>query len=307
MPSALSIDSLTKVYDGKITALDGVSMEISQGEFFGLLGPNGAGKTTLINILGNLVRPTSGSAKVMGYDVVTNSMEVKRQIGIVPQEIIFDPFFTLRQYLKQQSSYYGIYANDDWIDELLHSLGLTSQASTNTRKLSGGMKRRMMVALALVHKPAVVILDEPTAGVDVSQRRNLWSFIKKLNEEGTTVILTTHYLKEAEELCERIVMINHGSVLADEKTRDLLSNSRYHAKCINLRLADGGKLPTDLGFESTPDTTEPGLYHIHVDEYEDIEGILKNLRTKKIKISDLELTSTDLEEVFVSLTGNNKP
>lgn len=204
-------------------ALDNVSLTIEHGEFFGLLGPNGAGKTTLISIIAGLASATTGRAQVCGHDVITNFREARRALGVVPQELVYDPFFTVRETLRIQSGYFGLRNNDDWIDEILANLGLSDKAETNMRALSGGMKRRVLVAQALVHRPPVIILDEPTAGVDVDLRRNLWEFISRLNKAGHTILLTTHYLEEAEELCGRIAMLSNGKIAALDTTSALLS------------------------------------------------------------------------------------
>lgn len=222
MTAAVSIVDVVKHF-GMLQALAGVSLEIGEGEFFGLLGPNGAGKTTLISTLAGLLRPDSGSLKVMGYDVVSEFGEARRRLGMVPQELVFDPFFSVRETLRIQSGYFGIRNNDDWIDEILANLDLTSKAETNMRRLSGGMKRRVLVAQALVHKPPVMVLDEPTAGVDVELRQGLWQFIRRLNGEGHTIILTTHYLEEAEALCNRIALLKQGRVVALDTTANLLA------------------------------------------------------------------------------------
>src|SRR3954469_5317162 len=222
---AISFQSVSKTYStarGSFKALDGVSFDIEEGEFFGLLGPNGAGKTTLISVLAGLVRPSDGRVLVRGHDVQTAYADARRQIGVVPQELVFDPFFTVREALRIQSGYFGVKNNDAWIDELLASLGLADKAQSNMRQLSGGMKRRVLVAQALVHRPPVIVLDEPTAGVDVELRQTLWQFIARLNKEGHTVLLTTHYLEEAEALCGRIAMLKQGKVVALERTSDLL-------------------------------------------------------------------------------------
>ncbi|AWB34905.1 ABC transporter ATP-binding protein [Orrella marina] len=204
-------------------ALQDVSLQVEHGEFFGLLGPNGAGKTSLISILAGLARATEGKASVCGYDVFSEFKHARRSLGVVPQELVYDPFFTVRETLRLQSGYYGLRHNDDWIDEILHNLGLTDKASTNMRALSGGMKRRVLVAQALVHRPPVIVLDEPTAGVDVDLRRSLWEFISRLNKQGHTILLTTHYLEEAEALCGRIAMLKQGKVIALDTTEALLA------------------------------------------------------------------------------------
>lgn len=224
-PSAVSVQAVKKTYSssrGSVQALKGIDLEISSGEFVGLLGPNGAGKTTLIQVLAGLVHATSGSAFILGHDVRQDAFAARRCLGVVPQELVFDPFFTVRETLRIQSGYFGIENNDAWINELLENLGLTDKADANMRALSGGMKRRVLVAQALVHRPPVIVLDEPTAGVDVELRQSLWQFIKRLNAEGHTVLLTTHYLEEAQSLCDRIILLKAGQVLADEKTQTLL-------------------------------------------------------------------------------------
>ena len=220
--SAISFKHLTKNY-GSLVALNDVSLDIEEGEFFGLLGPNGAGKTTLISILAGLCRPTTGSVEVMGHDVQADFRSARRLLGIVPQELVFDPFFTVRETLQFQSGYFGIKNNGEWIDEILHHLGLADKANKNMRALSGGMKRRVLVAQALVHRPPVIVLDEPTAGVDVELRQSLWKFISRLNKEGHTIVLTTHYLEEAQELCGRIAMLKKGQIVALDTTANLLA------------------------------------------------------------------------------------
>ncbi len=209
-------------------ALKNVSLRIEPGEFFGLLGPNGAGKTTMISILAGITKATQGTAKVYGYDVQSEYRQSRRALGVVPQELVYDPFFTVRETLRLQSGYFGLRNNDDWIDEILHHLGLSDKANANMRALSGGMKRRVLVAQALVHKPPVIILDEPTAGVDVDLRRNLWEFITSLNRAGHTILLTTHYLEEAEALCGRIAMLKAGEIIALDTTANLLKSAGGH-------------------------------------------------------------------------------
>jgi ABC-2 type transport system ATP-binding protein len=223
--SALSIRDVKKCY-GTLKALDGVSLEIEQGEFFGLLGPNGAGKTTLITSMAGLCTPDSGSIQVMGHDVLKDFRIARRQLGVVPQELVFDPFFSVRETLRFQSGYFGLNHNDDWIDEIMANLDLTTKADANMRSLSGGMKRRVLVAQALVHRPPVIVLDEPTAGVDVELRQSLWKFISSLNQAGHTIVLTTHYLEEAEALCGRIAMLKQGRLVALDTTENLLAKHR---------------------------------------------------------------------------------
>jgi ABC-2 type transport system ATP-binding protein len=209
---------------GALCALAGVSLEVRQGEFFGLLGPNGAGKTTLINVIAGLARASAGSAAVLGADVVADYRRARRLLGVVPQELVYDPFFTVRETLRFQSGYFGLRANDAWIDEIMHTLDLDAKADANMRSLSGGMKRRVLVAQALVHKPPVIVLDEPTAGVDVELRQDLWQFVRRLNRDGHTIVLTTHYLEEAEEHCQRIAMLKAGRIVALDTTLNLLAN-----------------------------------------------------------------------------------
>lgn len=237
MTAAVSVENLSKIYyprrrwldrfRGRVPsagfqALDDVSFTIQQGEFFGLLGPNGAGKTTLISILAGLASATSGRVSVYGYDVSTHYKYARRALGVVPQELVFDPFFTVRETLRIQSGYFGLRRNDDWIDEILFNLGLADKADTNMRALSGGMKRRVLVAQALVHRPPVIVLDEPTAGVDVDLRRGLWEFVMRLNQQGHTIMLTTHYLEEAEAMCGRIAMLRRGRIVALDTTSALV-------------------------------------------------------------------------------------
>ena len=241
MTAAIEVRDLKKRF-GSLQALDGVSLRVEQGEFFGLLGPNGAGKTTLISTVAGLTRADSGSVTVMGHDVVADYRDSRRCLGVVPQELVFDPFFSVRETLRIQSGYFGLRKNDDWIDEIMAHLDLTSKADANTRSLSGGMKRRVLVAQALVHRPPVIVLDEPTAGVDVELRQTLWKFIEGLNRDGHTIVLTTHYLEEAEALCGRIAMLQGGRVVALDKTADLL---RRHAGAF-LRVKVNGALPAEL-------------------------------------------------------------
>ena len=223
---AVSFQNVSKDYlgaNGVLHALRDVSFDIEAGEFFGLLGPNGAGKTTLISVLAGLARATRGHARVLGHDVRADYAAARKALGIVPQELVFDPFFSVRETLRIQSGYFGVRRNDAWIDELLAELGLADKADANMRQLSGGMKRRVLVAQALVHRPPVIVLDEPTAGVDVELRQTLWAFIARLNRQGHTVLLTTHYLEEAEALCGRIAMLKQGRVVALDRTSALLS------------------------------------------------------------------------------------
>ncbi len=290
---AVSFDRVVKQY-GQNLAVDGVALDIADGEFFGLLGPNGAGKTTLISMLAGLTRPSSGHVRVAGFDVQRDAAAARRLLGVVPQELVFDPFFTVRQVLRIQSGYFGFRQNDLWIDELLHNLGLTAQADKNMRALSGGMKRRVMVAQALVHRPQVIVLDEPTAGVDVELRQSLWEFIARLNAEGHTVLLTTHYLEEAEALCKRIAVIKGGKVVALDRTEALLQ--RFASSVLYFRLLKG-RLPEGLGAE------QGGRVALAVRGAQDVEAKLAALRQAGCEIDELELRRADLEDVFLELIG----
>ncbi len=241
MVAAIRVEALEKRFPGGVQALHGVDLAVEAGEFFALLGPNGAGKTTLISILAGLTRATAGHAWVMGFDVVGQYRHARRNLGVVPQELVFDPFFTVRETLQFQSGYYGIRHNNAWIEELLDNLGLADKADTNMRRLSGGMKRRVLVAQALVHRPPVIVLDEPTAGVDVELRQSLWAFIRRLNGEGHTILLTTHYLEEAEVLCERVAMLKDGRIVALDRTANLLKHDvGLEAAFLRVMAADGG-------------------------------------------------------------------
>jgi len=294
-PAALRFENVTKTYrNGQVRALDGVSFEIAQGEFFGLLGPNGAGKTTLISILAGLAKATSGAVSVHGQDVVRDYAMARRTLGIVPQELVFDPFFTVRETLRIQSGYFGVRNNDAWIDELLHNLGLSDKVDVNMRQLSGGMKRRVLVAQALVHRPPVIVLDEPTAGVDVELRQTLWQFIARLNKEGHTVLLTTHYLEEAEALCGRIAMLKNGRIVALDRTSALLAGTASTMLSFKLDRA----LPEALVAQSR---VTGRTVQVKARDAEAVEGILALLRTSGCHIEDLEIGRADLEDVFLEI------
>jgi ABC-2 type transport system ATP-binding protein len=293
--AAIQVEGISKHYGG-LKALDEVSLGIAQGEFFGLLGPNGAGKTTLINILAGLVLPTSGRARVMGHDVVDGYRDARRALGVVPQELVFDPFFTVREALTFQSGYFGLRDNRAWIEEVMHHLDLTVRAETNMRALSGGMKRRVLVAQALVHKPPVIVLDEPTAGVDVELRQALWQFIRRLNRDGHTIVLTTHYLEEAETLCGRIAMLKHGRVVALDEKENLL---RLHSGCyLELRIQPD-RLPAEL--EARVVQRREDGYRLALPDYVEVERVLARLRGAGIEILELEVMQPDLEEIFVQI------
>jgi len=299
--AAIQIDHIKKRY-GTLQALGGVSLEIAEGEFFGLLGPNGAGKTTLISIIAGLSRADEGRVTIHGHDVVSDYRRARQCIGVVPQELVFDPFFTVRETLRMQSGYFGIRDNDAWIDEVMHNLDLTAKADSNMRSLSGGMKRRVLVAQALVHKPPVIMLDEPTAGVDVELRQTLWNFIGRLNREGHTVVLTTHYLEEAQALCNRIAMLKAGQVVALDSTAALIR--RISGSQLVVRLA-GSSLPPSLAHLVThPEQTAlAGQYTLRVNHHDEVEPMLAALRASGAKLEDLQLHQADLEDVFIQIMG----
>ena len=275
-----------------------MTLAIPQGEFFGLLGPNGAGKTTLISIVAGLARADAGSVSILGADVVTGYRRARRLLGIVPQELVFDPFFTVRETLRFQSGYFGIRRNDAWIDEIMHHLDLSSKADVNMRALSGGMKRRVLVAQALVHKPPVIVLDEPTAGVDVELRQGLWHFVRRLNRDGHTVVLTTHYLEEAESLCTRIAMLKAGRVVALDSTRNLLASvSGLYLKLGLEREVLPGALAARLVGRDGARVT------LHLESYAEIEAVLAALREAGVGVTEFKLEQPDLEEVFMGVMG----
>jgi ABC-2 type transport system ATP-binding protein len=295
MPNAIEVVDGSKRY-GALRALDAVDLTIEQGEFFGLLGPNGAGKTTLISILAGLARPNGGEFRVMGYDVVRDYRRARRALGVVPQELVFDPFFTVRETLRIQSGYFGLRDNEAWIDEILQRLDLTEKAHSNMRALSGGMKRRVLVGQALVHRPPVIVLDEPTAGVDVELRQGLWQFIRELNAAGHTIVLTTHYLEEAEALCGRIAMLKQGRVVALDLTRNFLG--RYAGVRVRLRLLPD-RLPESL--QSLQAAQEGDSRVLQLPDYPALERMLALLHAASIQVQDLEIMQADLEEVFVRM------
>jgi ABC-2 type transport system ATP-binding protein len=299
MSTAVSLHAVTKRYEGargKLTALQNVSLQIQEGEFFGLLGPNGAGKTTLISILAGLSRATEGSIAVRGHDVQKDFAAARKALGVVPQELVFDPFFSVRESLRIQSGYFGVKNNEAWIDELLHSLGLADKAHANMRQLSGGMKRRVLVAQALVHKPPVIVLDEPTAGVDVELRQTLWQFIAKLNREGSTVLLTTHYLEEAEALCGRLAMLKAGQIVALEKTSTLLKNASSNV----LRFKIDGELPAQLASKAR---ITGRIVQFPAHNALEIENYLAAVRGAGMEAQDVEIRKADLEDVFLDVMG----
>lgn len=296
MIPAITIDQVHKSF-GAFEALKGIDLTIEQGEFFALLGPNGAGKSTLINLLAGLLKPTSGRLSVMGHDVHSAYQQARKALGVVPQELVFDPFFTVREMLRFQAGYFGRgRENDAWVDEVIESLGLADKAHTNMRRLSGGMKRRALIAQALAHKPPVLVLDEPTAGVDVELRQMLWAFIRRLNREGMTIILTTHYLEEAETLCSRVAMLKQGRIVALDSTHNLLN--RVPGKQLLLRL-EPARLPESLA--PLLRSQEQDRFTLALNDVAQMESVLAVLRQEGIKVEDLELLEADLEDVFMEI------
>jgi len=298
---AISFQSISKTYPSPkgpkgttFKAVDNVSLHIEEGEFFGLLGPNGAGKTTLISMLAGLSRPSSGSVHVLGSDVQADYADARRKLGVVPQELVFDPFFNVREMLRIQSGYFGLTNNDAWVDELLEGLGLADKANANMRQLSGGMKRRVLVAQALVHKPPVIVLDEPTAGVDVELRQTLWQFVAKLNKQGSTVLLTTHYLEEAEALCGRIAMLKTGRIVALDKTSDLLKAASSNV----LRFKTADTLPADLAARAR---ITGRIVQLPANNALEIENYLAAVRQAGVTVEDIEIRKADLEDVFLDV------
>lgn len=297
MTAAIEVQGVEKRF-GSFVALAGISLTIEQGEFFALLGPNGAGKTTLISALAGLTRASSGTLSVMGHDVVTDYQAARRSLGIVPQEIVFDPFFSVRETLRFQAGYFGVArgrALDGWIDELLAKLSLSDKADHNMRQLSGGMKRRVLVAQALVHRPPVIVLDEPTAGVDVELRQTLWAFIRELNAKGHTILLTTHYLEEAQQLCSRIAMMKIGRIVAMDTTDHLLN--AFSERVLRVKI-DGDLPPSQVAVR----TRQQGAWHhFTIHDLAEVETRLAGLREAGARITNMEVAEPDLEEVFLNV------
>ena len=300
-PPAVAFQHVSKVYGdrralgrGELRALDDVSFDIEPGEFFGLLGPNGAGKTTPISVLAGLTRASGGRVEVLGHDVVADYAAARRALGIVPQELVFDPFFSVREALVIQSGYFGVTRNDAWIDELLANLGLADKAHANMRALSGGMKRRVLVAQALVHRPPVIVLDEPTAGVDVELRQTLWQFVDRLNKQGHTVLLTTHYLEEAEALCGRIAMLKRGRVVALDRTSALLAGTASTM----LRFKTDQALPEAVAAQAR---VTGRIVQLTAHDAAEVESLLAQLRAAGVTVEDLEIGRADLEDVFLEI------
>jgi len=305
---AIRIDSLVKRYaapgtgEGKL-ALNGVSFDVPQGGIFGLLGPNGAGKSTLINILAGLVTKTSGSAEIWGFDIDEQRRNAKRAIGIVPQEIVFDPFFTPYEVLENQAGFYGIAKHLRRSEELLEAVRLADKRDAYARTLSGGMKRRLLVAKAMVHSPPILVLDEPTAGVDVELRRQLWELVTALNDDGVTVVLTTHYLEEAEQLCDRIAIINHGECIANKPTRELVDMAREKIVAVTVD-ADLASAPQHDAFTKVEMNGERGVEVTYNKDQLTAGQVLAILQEQGLTVQDVTTREADLEDVFVQLTGS---
>ncbi len=309
---AIQIDNLVKRYaapkgakgeeaEGKL-ALDGVSFDVPEGSIFGLLGPNGAGKSTLINILAGLVNKTGGSAEIWGFDIDQQRRNASRAIGIVPQEIVFDPFFTPYEVLENQGGFYGIPARDRRSEELLAAVRLADKRNAYARTLSGGMKRRLLVAKAMVHSPPILVLDEPTAGVDVELRRQLWELVTEMNREGVTVVLTTHYLEEAEELCDRIAIINHGKLIANKPTRELVEMAREKIVAVTVA-SDLAQAPSHEAFSKVELAGERGVEVTYDKDKMNAGQVLAILQDQGLTVEDVTTREADLEDVFVQLTG----
>jgi ABC-2 type transport system ATP-binding protein len=309
---AIRIENLVKRYapakgakgtvtEGKL-ALGGVSFDVPQGSIFGLLGPNGAGKSTLINILAGLVNKTGGSAQIWGFDIDQHRRNASRSIGIVPQEIVFDPFFTPFEVLENQAGFYGIPAALRRSEALLEAVRLADKRNAYARTLSGGMKRRLLVAKAMVHSPPILVLDEPTAGVDVDLRRQLWELVSELNREGVTVVLTTHYLEEAEQLCDRIAIINHGRVIADKPTRELVGMAREKVVVVTAA-EDLSAAPTHEAFAKVEWDGARNVAVTYDKDHLNAGQVLAILQGCGLTVEDVTTREADLEDVFVQLTG----
>jgi len=309
--TAISIRNLVKRYAGSggqpgKLALDGVSFDVPQGQIFGLLGPNGAGKSTLINTLAGLVMKTSGEVSIWGFDIDRDPRNAKRAIGIVPQEIVFDPFFTPAEVLEIQAGYYGVPKAARRTLELLAAVHLSDKANAYSRTLSGGMKRRLLIAKAMVHTPPVLVLDEPTAGVDVELRRQLWELVGELNGQGVTVVLTTHYLEEAEELCDSIAIINHGTLIANKPTRELVAMAREKIVAVTVD-REVGALPAHAAFIKAERTGERTVEITYDKDRTNAGEVLALVQQQGLGIVDVTTREADLEDVFVQLTSRSQP
>ncbi|WP_260482954.1 ABC transporter ATP-binding protein [Sphingomicrobium flavum] len=301
MNAAIAIESLSKTYKGGKQALDNVSFDVPQGQIFGLLGPNGAGKSTLINILAGMVNKSGGAARVWGFDIDAQPRNAKRAIGIVPQEILFDPFFTPREALENQAGLYGVPKGQRQTDALLAAVHLTDKADAYARTLSGGMKRRLLVAKAMVHSPPILVLDEPTAGVDIDLRQQLWDYVRSLNEQGVTVVLTTHYLEEAEQLCDRIAIINHGKLIANEPTRDLIAKAQDKEVVITVN-RELAALPEHRRFKKVSQVGPSDIAITYAKDEMNAGDVVRVLADAGYELIDIRTREPDLEDVFLQLT-----
>jgi ABC-2 type transport system ATP-binding protein len=310
-PMAVEIKGITKTYAGNKhlppkEALRGITLDIPRGCIFGLLGPNGAGKSTLINILAGLVVKTSGTARIWNHEVDEQPRLARSAIGVVPQELNLDAFFTPRELLELQAGLFGVPKKERLTDQLLAAVDLTSKARAYARTLSGGMRRRLMVAKAMVHRPPVLVLDEPTAGVDVELRRALWGYVRELNKAGTTVLLTTHYLEEAQELCDRIAIINHGMLVANDTTTNLLRRIDNKRVTVTLDI-DVAQIPATMVSQGWEKTGERQLSVVYQPSKSAIGQLLMGLQTNGLGIVDLSTQETDLEDIFLQLTRQQVP
>ncbi|UZW55145.1 ABC transporter ATP-binding protein [Sphingobium sp. JS3065] len=300
--AAIEITNLSKMYKGGKLALDNISLSIPRGQIYGLLGPNGAGKSTTINILAGLVNKTGGSARIWGFDIDQNPRNAKNSIGIVPQEIVFDPFFTPFETLENQAGYYGVPKDRRRSMELLRAVHLEDKANAYARTLSGGMKRRLLVAKAMVHSPPILVLDEPTAGVDVQLRQQLWAYVRELNRQGVTIVLTTHYLEEAEQLCDRIAIINHGKVITDKPTRELIAMAQEKVVQVTVD-RDVATLPADPSFEKIELSDDRTLTITYMKNRANAGQVLSAVQASGLAIVDVVTRDPDLEDVFLNLTA----
>jgi len=302
--AAISIRDLSKTYASGKQALDGVSFDVQRGSIFGLLGPNGAGKSTLINILAGMVQKSAGTASIWGFDIDANPRNAKASIGIVPQEIMFDPFFTPFETLELYAGLYGVPKAKRRSMELLRAVRLEDKANAYARTLSGGMKRRLLVAKAMVHSPPVIVLDEPTAGVDIELRQQLWDYVVELNKGGTTVVLTTHYLEEAEQLCDRIAIINHGRLITDKPTRELVGMAREKAVLLTLD-RDIDTAPVHPAFEKVERIADRTIEITYNKDRMNAGEVLAAVQGLGLGIIDVTTKEADLEDVFLSLTSGS--
>jgi ABC-2 type transport system ATP-binding protein len=304
--AAIEIRGLEKVYQGGKRALEGITLDVPEGQIFGLLGPNGAGKSTMINIMAGLVNKTAGSVTIWGFDIDANPRNAKVSIGIVPQEIVFDPFFTPAETLDMTAGLYGVPKEQRRTHELLGAVHLLDKANAYSRTLSGGMKRRLLVAKAMVHSPPILVLDEPTAGVDVELRQQLWEYVRKLNAEGITIVLTTHYLHEAEELCDRIAILNHGRLIANETTRTLVGMAQE--KVVEVTVDQDVDMPPEATcFDKIERIAERTLAITYRKDRVNAGEVLDALQKHGYGIVDVSTREADLEDVFLNLTRAAAP